>query len=72
MRNHYELIESKRRSLGITKQAVAQKLHISWAAADSKLSGRTEFDLSEAITIADWWGMTVDELVGHHVERVRV
>lgn len=72
MRNHYELIESKRRDLGITKQAVAQKLHISWAAADSKLMGRTEFDLSEAMVIADWWGMSLDELVGHHIERVHV
>lgn len=64
MNRYSKSINDVRERLGVSKQAVADKLGVLWATADSKLSGKTEFDISEAVTIADWWGMSLDELVG--------
>ena len=62
-------VESVRERLGVTKQAMADKLGISWSTVDSKLSGSSEFNVYEIASIADWWRMSIDELIGRTVPR---
>lgn len=64
---HYPAIERRRESMGVTKQAVADRLGLSWEQANKKLLGEVEFNLSEVLALADWWGLCADELVGREV-----
>lgn len=61
---HYPSIDAKREHLGVTKQAVADRLDLSWEQTRKKLAGEVEFSLSEVLVLADWWGVGTDELVG--------
>lgn len=64
---HYPAIEAKRVELGIPKTKVAEKLELSWEGLDAKLAGEREFTLTEILTLADWWGICSDDLVGRPV-----
>lgn len=46
---------------------MADKLNLSWDGLNNKLTGRSEFDLEEVATIADWWGVSIDDLIGREV-----
>lgn len=59
-----QAIDEFRKDLGVTKQAVANRLGITWNAVDAKLTGRTEFNISEVSSLADWWGVSIDRLIG--------
>lgn len=63
----YPAIEAKRVDMGVSKQAMADKLNLSWEGLNKKLSGNSEFTLAEVQVIADWWGMCIDELIGRSV-----
>lgn len=64
---HYPRIDARREALGIPKQTFANKLGLSWESANKKLTGETEFSLTEVLIVADWWGLSLDELVGRTV-----
>lgn len=68
----YPSIDAKRKELGLTKNAVAKRLGTTWKTLDKKLEGRGEFSVTEIMTLADWWGLSMDELVGHKVQTNRV
>lgn len=65
----YPAIEKRRSDLGVSKKAVADKLNLSWDQANKKLAGEVEFNLSEVMVLADWWGLCLDELVGREVPK---
>lgn len=60
-------VDEFREHLGITKQAVADRLGLSWDGLNNKLTGKYEFDLDEIVSIADWWGVSIDDLIGRTV-----
>lgn len=64
---HYPAIDAKRVELGVSKAAMAKKLELSWEGLDAKLAGEREFTLTEILTLAEWWGLCADELVGRSV-----
>ena len=66
---HYPSIDAKRDELGVTKQAVADRLDLSWEQAKKKLAGEVEFNITEVRTLADWWGVCIDELIGREIPR---
>lgn len=66
---HYPAIEERRAELGVTKRAVADRLGLSWEQASKKLSGEVEFNLTEALELAEWWGLCLDELAGREVPK---
>lgn len=66
---HYPAIEARRVELGATKQAVADRLGLSWEQANKKLSGEVEFSLTEVLELAVWWGLCLDELVGREIPK---
>ncbi|RNL44761.1 helix-turn-helix domain-containing protein [Paraeggerthella hongkongensis] len=66
---HYPAIEARRADLGVTKRAVADRLGLSWEQASKKLSGEVEFNLTEALELAEWWGLCLDELAGREVPK---
>ena len=68
----YPAIEAKRADLGVPKQAVADRLGLSWEQTSKKLAGEVEFSLSEVAVLADWWNLCIDELVGREVPRCPV
>ena len=57
-------INDVRISLGITQQAVAEKLGLSWNGVHKKLVGKSQFSINEILTLADWWNCSIDWLVG--------
>lgn len=59
-----DAIDARRRELGVTKQAMAEKLGLSWDGINSKLTGKTDFYITEVETIANWWGLSISELIG--------
>lgn len=63
----YPAIEERRAGMRIAKQAVADRLGLSWESASMKLSGEREFSLSEAQELADWWSLSIDDLIGRKV-----
>lgn len=63
--DYCKIVDEHRQRVGSTKVAVAAMLGITENSAANKLGGKTEFALSEIRTLADKWGMTIDELVGH-------
>lgn len=63
----YQAIDAKRADMGVSKQAMADKLNLSWEGLNKKLSGNSEFTLAEVAVIADWWGVCIDELIGRNV-----
>lgn len=65
--SYSERIDETRNKLGVTKAAMAAKLGLSWDGLNNKLTGKSEFDLDEVATIADWWGVAIDDLVGRKV-----
>jgi hypothetical protein len=65
--NGYPSIDAFRESLGIPKSKVAEILGLSWEATNRKLTGQVEFNLTEVLALADWWGVSIDELVGRKV-----
>lgn len=65
---HYPAIDAKREELGIPKTKMAEKLELSWEGLNAKLCGEREFNLSEVTVLADWWGISLDELVGRRLE----
>ena len=67
-----EHIDQFREQLGVTKAAMADKLGLSWDGLNNKLAGRTEFDLDEVVSVADWWGVPIDELIGRTVPKFPV
>lgn len=66
---HYPTINAKRAELGVTKQAMADRLGLSWDGLNMKLCGEREFNITELIAISDWWGVCIDELVGRTVPK---
>lgn len=68
----YPSIEARRAEMGVSKQAMADKLHLSWEGLNKKLNGDAEFNLAEVEVIADWWGMCIDELIGRSVPKCPV
>lgn len=60
-------VDAERERRGVTKQAVADRLGLSWEGANKKLTGQTEFSLSELVSLADWWGVCLDQLVARSV-----
>ena len=69
---HYPAIDARRHDMGVSKQSVADRLNLSWQSTDEKLSGKVEFDLTEVIALADWWGLSIDELVGRRASETPV
>ena len=67
--NHASHINGFREQLGVTKQAMADRLGLSWDGLNNKLIGKYEFDLDEIVAIADWWGVSIDELIGRTVPK---
>ena len=65
-------VDATRDKLGITKQAMADRLGLSWDGLNNKLTGKYEFDLSEIVTIADWWGVSIDDLICRTVPKFPV
>lgn len=65
--SYSERIDETRNKLGVTKAAMADKLGLSWDGLNNKLTGKSEFDLDEVATIADWWGVAIDDLIGRKV-----
>lgn len=61
---HYPKIEELRASFGTPKLALAKHLSVSYTTFLRKLSGDRDFTLTEAILIADLWGLSLDELIG--------
>lgn len=68
----FPAIEQRRDQLGVSKQAVAEKLELSWPQANKKLEGKAEFTLAEAMVLAEWWGLCLDELIGRTVPKCPV
>lgn len=62
------VVDTERECRGVTKQAVADRLGLSWEGANKKLTGHTEFSLSELVSLADWWGVCLDQLVARSVQ----
>lgn len=60
-------VDAERERRGVTKQAVADRLGLSWEGTNKKLTGQTEFSLSELVSLADWWGVCLDQLVARSV-----
>ena len=65
----YPAIEARRADMGVSKQAMADKLHLSWEGLNKKLNGDSEFTLAEVEVVADWWGLCIDELIGRSVPK---
>ena len=65
----YPAIEARRAEMGVSKQAMADKLHLSWEGLNKKLVGDSEFTLAEVEVVADWWGLCIDELIGRSVPK---
>ena len=65
-------IDEFREHLGVTKQAMADRLGLSWDGLNNKLTGKYEFDLDEIVAIADWWGINIDDLIGRTVPEAPV
>ena len=60
-------VDEFRERLGVTKQAMADRLGLSWDGLNNKLTGKYEFDLDEIVAVADWWGVSIDDLIGRTV-----
>ena len=65
--DYYQNVDVTRDKLGITKQAMADRLGLSWDGLNNKLTGKYEFGLDEIVAIADWWGVSIDDLIGRTV-----
>lgn len=65
----YPAIEAMRKHLGVPKKAVAERLNLSWESANKKLGGQVEFSITEAVALADWWDVSLDDLVGRTVPK---
>lgn len=61
-------VDEFRERLGVTKQAMADRIGLSWDGLNNKLTGKYEFDLDEIVAIADWWGVSIDDLIGRTVQ----
>lgn len=68
----YPSIEEKRKEMGCTKTAIAERLNLSTLSVKKKLDGEWEFSLTEVTELADWWGVCLDELIGRSVPKCPV
>ena len=57
-------IASYMKERGIKKLAVKEKLGLSYQGLRNKLEGSTEFTGTELATLAQWWGVSTDWLLG--------
>lgn len=54
-----------RQEYGLTQTALAQQIGISWRAYQTYERGQREPGLSALVALADFYGLTVDELICH-------
>jgi hypothetical protein len=64
----YPGIERRRAELGTPKAFMARKLGISEQALANKMDGTSEFSAREVRTLALWWNVSADSLIGEAVE----
>lgn len=60
-----EKIQSHRRRLGLSQQALGERLGISSVAVSKWERGQTQPDIPTLTRLADLFGVTLDELCGH-------
>lgn len=63
-RVRYPTIARRIRRMGIPKERVARELGITSKSLSDKLGGTTEFTLTEALLLARFFGVSVEELAG--------
>lgn len=56
-------IDDIRSSMRITKKEMSTFLGLSYGGLVSKLTGRRSFQFSEVVRLANWWHLSLDELV---------
>lgn len=57
-------IEDRRADLGVTCTRMAEKLGTSPSSVSRRLAGKSEFTAEDIKTLAEWWGVSADELLG--------
>ena len=62
--NTSKRIEELRVAQRITKVEMGCYLGLSYQSIRAKLSGETPFQFSEVLRVANWWHLSLDELVG--------
>lgn len=63
-RVRYPTIAGRIGRMGIPKERVARELGITSKSLSDKLGGTTEFTLTEALLLARFFGVSVEELAG--------
>ena len=63
----YPNIEKRRADLGTSKVRMAEKLGLSIQTLDNKMTGKSEFNAREVRTLAKWWNVSADSLIGEAV-----
>lgn len=64
----YPKVEERRADLGTSRVRMAEKLGISETALANKMNGTSEFTAREIRTLAQWWNVSADSLIGEAVE----
>lgn len=57
-----EQVDKIRCSMRITKKEMGEFLGLSYGGLCSKLSGRRSFQFGEMVRLANWWGISLDDL----------
>lgn len=65
--NFNERLKMYRNNLGFTQKAVAEAIGISLRGYQQYEQGKFEPDIAKLIKLADTFGITIDELVGHEL-----
>ena len=60
-----EQLQSLRKKSGVSQVALAEKIGISWRAYQTYERGEREPSLSTLIALADFYGISLDELACH-------
>lgn len=55
-------IDAIRDEMRISKKEMAEFFDLSYGGLNSKLAGRRSFQFSEMVRLANWWGMSLDDL----------
>mgnify|MGYP003104288685 CR=1 FL=1 len=63
-RKAYPAITERVERMGIPKSRLCEAISVTYPALSDKLGGRTEFTLTEALRLARFFGVSVEELVG--------
>ncbi len=62
-------LKNQRKLTGVSQQKVAQATQISQQAISDYENDKNEPTISTCVKLADFYGISVDELIGHEVKK---